>query len=72
MHESQRLKEILLENSSREGTFTLLQAIDRGESAGFVVGFVAAVVDRQEGAAEILADKGYPLKALFTHESLLS
>lgn len=51
---------------------TLLKVIDRVEAAGFVVGLVVTVVDRQEGGAEILADKGYPLKALFTRESLLS
>ena len=51
---------------------TLLKVIDRVEAAGFVVGLVVTVVDRQEGGAKILADKGYPLKALFTRESLLS
>lgn len=51
---------------------TLLKVIDRVEAAGFVVGLVVTVVDRQEGGAEILAGKGYPLKALFTRESLLS
>jgi len=51
---------------------TLLQVIDRVEAAGFVVGLVATVVDRQEGGADLLADRGYPLEALFTRESLLS
>ena len=51
---------------------TLLKVIDRVEAAGFVVGLVVTVVDRQEGGAEVLANKGYPLKALFTRESLLS
>ena len=51
---------------------TLLKVIDRVEAAGFTVGLVVTVVDRQEGGAEILADRGYPLKALFTRESLLS
>ena len=51
---------------------TLLKVIDRVEAAGFVVGLVVTVVDRQEGGAEILSEKGYPLKALFTRESLLS
>ena len=51
---------------------TLLKVIDRVEAAGFVVGLVVTLVDRQEGGAKILADKGYPLKALFTRESLLS
>ena len=51
---------------------TLLKVIDRVEAAGFVVALVVTVVDRQEGGAEVLAEKGYPLKALFTRESLLS
>ena len=51
---------------------TLLKVIDRVEAAGFVVGLVVTVVDRQEGGTEILADRGYPLKALFTRASLLS
>jgi len=51
---------------------TLLEVIERVETAGFVVGLVATVVDRQEGGAEILTDKGYPLKALFTRKTLLS
>jgi len=32
---------------------------------------VATIVDRQEGGAEILAAKGYPLKAVFTREQLI-
>jgi len=51
---------------------TLLQVIDRVEAAGFVVGLVVTIVDRQEGGAEMLAEKGYPLKALFTRQELLS
>ncbi|MBU0482635.1 MAG: orotate phosphoribosyltransferase [Proteobacteria bacterium] len=51
---------------------TLLQVIDRVEAQGFKVGLVVTVVDRQEGGAEVLAKKGYPLKAVFTREQLLS
>ena len=50
---------------------TLLKVIDRVEAAGFTVGLVVTVVERQQGGTEILADKGYPLKALFTREELL-
>ncbi len=50
---------------------TLLKVIERVEAAGFTVGLVITVVDRQEGGAETLAEQGYPLKALFTRESLL-
>lgn len=51
---------------------TLLKVIERVQAAGFVVGLVITVVDRQEGGAETLAAAGYPLKALFTREQLLS
>ena len=45
---------------------TLLKVIERVEAEGFVVGFVATIVDRQEGGAEVLAARGYPLKTVFT------
>ena len=51
---------------------TLLQVIERVEAQGFKVGLVVTVVDRQEGGAETLAEAGYPLKAIFTREELLS
>ena len=50
---------------------TLIKVIERVEAAGFQVGLVVTIVDRQEGGAAVLADKGYPLKALFTREELL-
>ena len=50
---------------------TLLKVIERVENEGFKVGLVATIVDRQEGGAEILAAKGYPLKAVFTREQLI-
>ena len=40
---------------------TLLKVIERVEAAGFSVGLVVTVVDRQEGGAENLARAGYPL-----------
>ncbi len=51
---------------------TLLKVIERVEDAGFKVGLVVTIVERQEGGAEVLANAGYPLKALFTREELLS
>lgn len=51
---------------------TLLKVIDRVEAAGFTVGLVITVVERQEGGTEALAAKGYQLKSLFTREELLS
>lgn len=50
---------------------TLLKVIERVEAAGFSVGLVVTVVDRQEGGAENLARAGYPLKALFTKAALM-
>ncbi|MBU0484316.1 MAG: orotate phosphoribosyltransferase [Proteobacteria bacterium] len=50
---------------------TLLQVIDRVEAQGFKVGLVVTVVDRQEGGAEVLAAKGYPLKSIFTRAELI-
>ncbi len=51
---------------------TLLKVIDRVEDAGFKVGLVVTLVERQEGGEEILQQAGYPLKAIFTREELLS
>ena len=51
---------------------TLIQVIERVEDAGFKVGLVVTIVDRQEGGAKVLEDAGYPLKAIFTREEMLS
>jgi orotate phosphoribosyltransferase len=50
---------------------TLLTVIERVEAAGFKVGLVVTVVDRLEGGAEALAEKGYHLEAIFTRHTLL-
>lgn len=50
---------------------TLIKVIERVEEAGFKVGLVVTIVDRQEGGAEILAAAGYPLQALFTRNELV-
>ena len=50
---------------------TLLTVIERVEAAGFKVGLLVTVVDRLEGGAEALAEKGYRLEAIFTRHSLL-
>jgi len=50
---------------------TLMKVIDRVEAAGFSVGMVVTVVERQEGGTEFLAEKGYPLRSLFTRAELL-
>jgi orotate phosphoribosyltransferase len=50
---------------------TLLKVIDRVQAQGYRVGLVATIVDRQEGGAETLAGRGFPLQAVFTREELL-
>ena len=50
---------------------TLLKVIKRVEDAGFKVGLVVTIVERQEGGADTLAAAGYPLEALFTREELI-
>ncbi len=50
---------------------TLLKVIERVEDAGFKVGLVVTIVERQEGGTEVLSKAGYPLKAIFTREELL-
>ena len=51
---------------------TLFKVIDRVEAQGFKVVQIITVVDRQEGGAEALAEKGFELEAIFTREQLLS
>ncbi|HSR35783.1 MAG TPA: orotate phosphoribosyltransferase [Desulfurivibrionaceae bacterium] len=51
---------------------TLIKVIDRVEAQGYKVGLIVTIIDREEGGAEALAAKGYPLKALFTRTSLLA
>ncbi len=51
---------------------TLLQVIERVEDQGFKVVQIITVVDRQEGGAEVLAEKGFKLEAIFTREELLA
>jgi orotate phosphoribosyltransferase len=61
----------LVEDVVTTGT-TLLQVIERVQAAGFRVGLVVTVVDRQEGGAETLAAQGFPLRAVFTRAELLA
>ncbi len=51
---------------------TLLKVIERVEEAGFTVGLVVTLVEREEGGAAALQNAGYPLKWLFSRTELLS
>jgi orotate phosphoribosyltransferase len=51
---------------------TLIKVIERVEAAGFKVGLIATVVERQEGGTEALAKAGYKLESVFTREQMLS
>ncbi len=51
---------------------TLLKVIERVEAQGYKVGLITTIVDRQEGGAENLLQKGYKLVPVFTRQDLLS
>lgn len=50
---------------------SVLKACKRIADAGFTVARVCCIMDREEGAAQALADAGYPFRALFTRSQLL-
>ncbi|MCD6389522.1 MAG: orotate phosphoribosyltransferase [Desulfobulbaceae bacterium] len=51
---------------------TLFKVIERVEAQGFKVVQIITLVDRQEGGAEALKEKGYTLETIFTREELLA
>jgi len=51
---------------------TLMTVIDRVQEAGLTVAAVATVLDRGEGGAGRLAERGFPLLSIFTREALLA
>lgn len=50
---------------------SLLRTIEQTRNAGYNVVTVTALVDRQEGGAEKLADNGYKLESLFKREDFV-
>ncbi|AKH96736.1 orotate phosphoribosyltransferase [Halanaeroarchaeum sulfurireducens] len=62
---------VVLEDIATTGQ-SALDAVESLRDAGAVVDRVLVVVDRQEGAAELLADHGVDLEALLTADDLLS
>ncbi len=61
---------VVLEDVATTGR-SALEAVEALRDAGAVVDRVVVVVDRQEGARELLADHGVELDALVTAEDLL-
>jgi orotate phosphoribosyltransferase len=45
-------------------------AIERAEDAGLSVSRVLAIVDRNEGGADAISEKGYRLEAMFLREDV--
>ena len=62
---------VVLEDIATTGQ-SALDAVEALRDAGAVVERVLVVVDRQEGAAELLADHGVELEALLTADDLLA
>jgi orotate phosphoribosyltransferase len=62
---------ILLEDIATTGQ-SALDAVEALRAAGATVDRVLVVVDREEGARELLADHGIELEALLTAEDLLA
>jgi orotate phosphoribosyltransferase len=62
---------VVLEDVATTGK-SALSAVEALRAAGAVVDRVLVVVDREEGAAELLADNGVDLEALVTAEELLA
>jgi orotate phosphoribosyltransferase len=59
----------VVEDTSTTGA-SAYRAIERVVAAGFSVAQVITIVDREEGASEFLAEKGYALEALVTRAEL--
>ena len=62
---------VVLEDIATTGN-SALDAVEALREAGAVVGRVLVVVDREEGAAELLADHGVELESLLTAGDLLA
>ncbi|MBP87302.1 MAG: orotate phosphoribosyltransferase [Planctomycetaceae bacterium] len=56
---------VIVEDTTTTGGSSL-KAIEKAEASGLKVQGVISVVDRLSGAAEIFAERGYPLRSLLT------
>lgn len=63
------MKVAIVEDVVTTGASTL-RAIERAEGAGLTVTRVIALVDRNEGGSETIAEKGYRLEAMFLKEDV--
>ncbi|MBI5574784.1 MAG: orotate phosphoribosyltransferase [Deltaproteobacteria bacterium] len=66
---SEGMKVAIVEDVVTTGASTL-RAIERAEGAGLTVSRVIALVDRNEGGAETIAEKGYRLESMFLKEDV--
>ena len=51
---------------------SLLTACERVKEAGFAIGMLCTVLDREEGGNEAIQDAGYALHSLFKRSELLA
>ncbi|MFO1520358.1 MAG: orotate phosphoribosyltransferase [bacterium] len=51
---------------------SILKAAQKVEEAGYCVSLIASIVDREDGGAEKIREKGYRFLSLFTKTELLS
>ncbi len=51
---------------------SILKAVQQVEKAGYFVSLLMTIVDREDGGAQALKAKGYPLISLFTKTELLN
>ncbi len=63
------MKVAIVEDVVTTGASTL-RAIERAQGFGLVVSRVLCIVDRGEGGADALAEKGFRLESLFTREEI--
>jgi len=63
-------KVCIVEDTTTTGN-SLLRAIERSTAEGLEVVQVLVIVDREEGAAERVAEAGYTMEALFTRTELV-
>ncbi|HEY5765978.1 MAG TPA: hypothetical protein VIS30_08085, partial [Candidatus Deferrimicrobiaceae bacterium] len=63
------MKVAIVEDVVTTGASTM-RAIERAQGFGLVVSRVLCIVDRNEGGAEALAEKGFRLEAMFLREEI--